>query len=132
MSVFSSQDHSHENCTEIKLSVNLDKWVRLNYIDPVMFIPHYGCAYKKIISYFSLLLFIFLIYVEWGGRKERREGLEKERKKKRAWGGREGEREKWGEKEFCCFHVPPTFWLLNILQLRLVYLHLYLTSLHLF
>ena len=86
---------------KIKLFVNLDKLVRLNSIDPVMFIPHYGCASKEIISYFSLLLFIFLIYVEWGGREERKEGLGKERKRGHEEGGREKEREKWGEKQFC-------------------------------
>lgn len=66
-----------------------------------MFISHYGCASKEIISYFSLLLFIFLIYVEWGWIEERKEGLEKERKRGHEEGGREEEREKWGEKEFC-------------------------------
>lgn len=74
-----------------------------------MFIPHYGCASKKIISYFSLLLFIFLIYVEWGGREERREGLEKEKEQEsmRREGGR---KEEMGRKIILlCFHVPPTF-----------------------
>ena len=73
-----------------------------------MFIPHYGCASKEIILYFSLLLFIFLIYVEWGRRKERREGLEKKRergheeRKKGRVGKKERERgheERWRDKE---------------------------------
>ena len=71
-----------------------------------MFIPHYGCASKEIILYFSLLLFIFLIYVEWGRRKERREGLEKKREREdmRRDGGikRERNREKKNFALFSC------------------------------
>lgn len=95
------------NGNEIKLFVNLDKSVRLNSIDPVMFIPHYGCASKEIISYFSLLLFIFLFYVERGGREERREGLETERESLRREGRRK--REMGKKRILLCFHVPPTF-----------------------
>ena len=74
-----------------------------------MFIPHYGCAYKKIISYFSLLLFIFLIYVEWEGREERREGLEKERKERESMRKEGGRKRVMGRKIILlCFHVPPT------------------------
>ena len=75
-----------------------------------MFIPHYGCASKEIISYFSLLLFIFLIYVEWEGREERREGLEKERKERESMRKEGGRKRVMGRKILLlCFHVPPTF-----------------------
>lgn len=62
-----------------------------------MFIPHYGCA-SEIISCFSLLLFIFLTYVEWGGRKERRKGWKKRERENMRSGG-DKEREKWGRKK---------------------------------
>lgn len=58
-----------------------------------------------------LLLFIFLTYVEWGGRKRKKGRVgkrEREREHEERW--RDKEREKWEKKKnFLCFHVPPTF-----------------------
>ena len=77
-----------------------------------MFISHYGCASKEIISYFSMLLFIFLIYVEWGGRegKKGRVGKgEKEREGMRKEGGRKRERN--GEKKNLALFSCTTYFL---------------------